>query len=137
MRRRVGVYLTRQTPGGLELLVFDCPQGCGLEPPGGGIDGDETPAQAAVREVAEETGIAGVRVVRELGEHPGLTDAGGPQLTIWVHAELVGEAPQAWEHVVAGSGDDAGVVHRLSWVGLPLDVQIAAGHDALLQALLA
>lgn len=26
-------------------------------PPGGGIEGDETPAQAAVREVAEETGI--------------------------------------------------------------------------------
>ncbi len=36
------------------------------ELPGGGIEGDETPAEAVVREVYEETGVH-VRVVRELG----------------------------------------------------------------------
>jgi 8-oxo-dGTP pyrophosphatase MutT (NUDIX family) len=38
-----------------------------LQVPGGGIAPGESPEEAVVREVAEETGLTNVRVVRYLG----------------------------------------------------------------------
>jgi 8-oxo-dGTP pyrophosphatase MutT (NUDIX family) len=32
--------------------------------PGGHVEADETPAEAAVREVSEETGLAGIRLIQ-------------------------------------------------------------------------
>jgi 8-oxo-dGTP diphosphatase len=37
--------------------------------PGGGVEAGETPAEAVIRELAEETGLAGV-VVRQVSESP-------------------------------------------------------------------
>src|SRR4029453_7448445 len=69
-RPRVVVYVTREEPltGADQLLVFDLP----AEPafssvvPGGRRERGETAAEAAVRELREETGLE-VEVVRELG----------------------------------------------------------------------
>jgi 8-oxo-dGTP pyrophosphatase MutT (NUDIX family) len=134
MRQRVGVLLTRTRAGVRELLVLDCPQGCGLEPPGGGIEPGESPEAAALREVAEETGLHEIAVLGRLGESE-ILDAGTPVRTLWVHAELHGDAPDAWDHVVEGDGGDAGLVHPLRWLPLPLAEPLAPGHDAMLAAL--
>jgi 8-oxo-dGTP pyrophosphatase MutT (NUDIX family) len=134
MRTRVGVLLTRTRAGARELLVFDCPQGCGLEPPGGGIEPGETPEAAAVREVAEETGLQAIVVRHRLGESDVL-DGDVAVRTVWLHAELHGDAPDAWDHVVQGSGGDAGFLHPLRWLPLPLTEALAPGHDALVAAL--
>jgi 8-oxo-dGTP pyrophosphatase MutT (NUDIX family) len=134
MRTRVGVLLTRTRAGTRELLVFDCPQGCGLEPPGGGIERGESPDAAAVREVAEETGLHEIAVLARLGESDVL-DGDTPVRTVWLHAELRGDAPDAWDHVVQGDGGDAGWVHPLRWLPLPLAEPLAPGHDALLASL--
>lgn len=40
----------------------------GWQMPQGGIDGDETPRQAALRELEEETGIAKAEILREMDE---------------------------------------------------------------------
>jgi putative (di)nucleoside polyphosphate hydrolase len=40
----------------------------GWQMPQGGIDGDETPAQAALRELKEETGTDNARILREMDE---------------------------------------------------------------------
>jgi 8-oxo-dGTP pyrophosphatase MutT (NUDIX family) len=136
MRRRVEAYLTRTgLDGGCELLVFDCPVGCGLECPGGGIDDNEEPAVAVLREIHEETGLTDVRVIRELGATAGDFGGEAPEPTVWFHVVLTGGAPDAWEHVVHGGGGDDGFVHPLRWEPLPLQVALAAGHDALLHLL--
>ena len=133
MRRRVEAYLTRTLADGRRaLLVFDCPVGCGLECPGGGIDDGEEPAVAILREIHEETGLTAVRIVAELGATAGEFGPGEPEPTTWFHAELVGDAPDAWTHVVHGGGGDEGFVHPLRWEPLPLVVALAPGHDVLL-----
>ncbi|MGH7504064.1 MAG: NUDIX hydrolase [Longimicrobiales bacterium] len=59
-----GVVFRRSDNGPLFLLIRDPYQNWGL--PKGHIEGDETPEQAALREVAEETGLDALIVVCEL-----------------------------------------------------------------------
>ncbi|WP_406325838.1 NUDIX hydrolase [Streptomyces sp. NBC_01617] len=75
--------------------------------PGGGIEGDETPEQAAVRETSEEVGLE-VKAVRVLGDrvHPNT----GVHMT-YVACELisgtaiVGDAEEIAEVAWVGHGD--------------------------------
>jgi 8-oxo-dGTP pyrophosphatase MutT (NUDIX family) len=69
-RPSVVTYVTREQPKTAvdELLVFDVVDDPARKAmvPGGRLDAGETPEEAAVREVLEETGIE-VRLVRDLG----------------------------------------------------------------------
>jgi 8-oxo-dGTP pyrophosphatase MutT (NUDIX family) len=119
-RRRVAVAVTRPGPRGPELLVFDQrdePQ-AGTQLPGGGIEPGEPAEDAAVREVAEETGIAGVVVHRRLGEHTPVMPDGSLQHTVVVHATTTDGSEEGWEHVVGGHGDDRGFVYLCRFVPL-------------------
>ena len=63
----VGVMLFN--PGGLVFVGKRIDQTVeGWQMPQGGIDGDETPRQAAFRELEEETGIAKAEYLREMDE---------------------------------------------------------------------
>ncbi|MGH7475176.1 MAG: NUDIX hydrolase [Longimicrobiales bacterium] len=60
-----GGVVYRATPDGARFLLIRDPYGnWGL--PKGHVEADETPADTAVREVAEETGLGGVHVRAEL-----------------------------------------------------------------------
>jgi 8-oxo-dGTP diphosphatase len=115
-RRRVVAYITRVRDGQTELLVFEDPKHphIGIQVPAGRLDADEELEASLLREIAEETGLERVRVVRELAgfeEHyPSRYENHGFQLV------LEGDAPDEWEHVVYGDGDDAGLVFRFRWV---------------------
>ena len=109
MRDRPGVivYVTRAAPFEWELLLFDVVGEPGYEAivPGGGIEPGETPEDAGVREVLEETGLE-VRILRELGVDEG---------THFFQAMPVGPADDEWF-----LGDDE---VRCYWA--PLDGEVA------------
>ena len=64
--RSAGGVVVRRIDGAIHALLIRDPYGkWGL--PKGHLEGDETPLDAALREVSEETGLDGLRVGPELG----------------------------------------------------------------------
>jgi 8-oxo-dGTP pyrophosphatase MutT (NUDIX family) len=63
---KVTAFVTREKEHGRELLVFRHPT-AGVQLPAGTIEPGETPEQAVLRELGEETGINQVEIVRSLG----------------------------------------------------------------------
>jgi 8-oxo-dGTP pyrophosphatase MutT (NUDIX family) len=114
-RKRVVAYVTR----GRELLVFDH-EGT-THVPAGRIDAHESLEEGLVREVEEETGVTGIRVVRELAGPAEVEQYHGTlgNESHALHAVTDAETPAAWDHTVTGSGMDAQFVFRCRWV--PLD----------------
>ena len=130
-RGRVLAYVTREREGRTELLVFDQlgDPAAGTQVPAGRLDHGESLEEGLRRELHEEAGLERVRIVREL-----------PVLGDWVvgseydnHAYEVRvegeEPPDAWEHVVLGDGDDAGMVFLYRWVAVEPGVDLWRGLD--------
>jgi ADP-ribose pyrophosphatase YjhB (NUDIX family) len=64
---KVTAFVTRHRPaGGRDLLVMQHPT-AGVQVPAGTVEENEPIADAVVREIAEETGLVNVRLVRRLG----------------------------------------------------------------------
>ncbi|MBF6991858.1 MULTISPECIES: NUDIX hydrolase [Cupriavidus] len=97
----------RRTPNGLEILAFEHPLS-GLQIIKGKIEPGEPPADAAVRELREESGIAGV-VTADLG----LWESGHEEQIWSLHlCEPSQPLPDTWEHLTA---DDDGHVFKFFW----------------------
>ncbi|WNF30770.1 NUDIX domain-containing protein [Streptomyces sp. C11-1] len=133
-RIRVAAYVIRRHPFPA-LLVFDhadFPE-AGTQVPAGGVGPGEVPEQAVLREVAEETGLAGARVVRRIAvdgrAHP---VTGQPRLTTFLLLDAPADGPSAWEHRVRGEGDDAGMRFACRFVPLPLPRPLTDSQDAWL-----
>ena len=111
---RVVAYVTR----GRELLVFDHRDlpSAGTQEPAGRLDPGEALEDGLARELDEEVGIR-PRVVRELGQ---VTRRQGDGKVYESHYfQLESDDPRdAWEHVVRGTGDDAGLVFLCRFVPL-------------------
>ena len=121
-RQRVACYVTRRRNGRLELLVFDhADDDAGTQVPAGGIDPGESYAEAAIREVLEETGVTGVEVVGRLGESDRPDpESGEARLTTYVHLRALDRSPARWTHVVTGDGEDAAMRFDCRWEPLPV-----------------
>jgi 8-oxo-dGTP pyrophosphatase MutT (NUDIX family) len=123
-RRRVVAYVTRVRDGRTELLVFEDPEHpyLGVQVPAGRLDPDEELEAGLLRELAEEAGLTNARIVREL---PGFEDHYPSRYeNHGFHVILEEEAPDEWEHVVRGTGDDAGLAFRHRWVPLEPDPRL-------------
>ncbi len=121
--RKVFAYVIRITDGASELLVLESLDEPGFEVPKGEVEDGETLAQAVERELLEEVGITGARVVRELG-----TAAWQDERQHFLLVEAPSGLPRTFEHTVTGSGIDAGFRYRFRW--LPADREL---HDRLVQ----
>ncbi len=108
LRQRVVVYVEREG----ELLVFDHRdhRDAGTQVPAGGVLDGEGLVDAAVREVREETGLELDARPVLLGTHEHLDGLGRGSLSHYFRVDAPHGVPRSWEHVVAGEGDDAGLV---------------------------
>ncbi|MFF0506600.1 NUDIX domain-containing protein [Streptomyces fimicarius] len=130
-RARVAAYVIRRHPSPA-LLVFDqldFPE-AGTQVPAGGIAPGEDPERAVLREVAEETGLTGARVVRRIAvdrrAHP---ETEQPRLTTFLLLHASPDGPSAWEHRVGGDGGDAGMRFACRFAPLPLERPLADAQD--------
>jgi 8-oxo-dGTP pyrophosphatase MutT (NUDIX family) len=141
VRRRVACYVTRAGDHGAELLVFDHAaddpeRPSGTQVPAGGMLPFEGIEDAAAREVAEETGLAGLRFRAQLGGvEARLGEPGGPTVTTYVHLAAPSDGASEWAHTVTGDGEDAGMSFRCRWARLPLDFELAGGQGVYLDRL--
>ena len=137
MRKRVIAYVTRERGGRKELLVFDHRDhpNAGTQVPAGRLDEGENLDEGLRRELQEEAGLERVRIVRELA----LPDELGHGVGYENHAFEVhaGEdVPDAYEHVVFGDGDDAGLVFLYRWEPVREDLKLFTRRDPVLAQLL-
>ena len=122
-RRKAFAYVTRITDGAPELLVLESLDEPGFEVPKGEAEDGETLARAVERELSEEAGIAGARVVGELGA----ADWQDERQHFFL-VEAPPGLPRTFGHIVTGDGIDAGFRYRFRW--LPIDRGL---HDRLVQ----
>ena len=75
--------------------------------PKGHLDGEETPEQAARREVAEETGVDG-ELLEQLGDVEYATSAGAARSTRWSASSCSATARATWPTTITRSRRRAG-----------------------------
>jgi ADP-ribose pyrophosphatase YjhB (NUDIX family) len=135
VRRRVVAYVTRERAGRTELLTIEAeryPEE-GLQAPAGRIDHWETLEEGLLRELAEETGVTSVRVIRELPDFECTYETYYENHAFHLVADE--ETPQAWKHHIRGEGVDAGLVHLCRWVPLRRELELWNEGDPMLRHL--
>ena len=128
VNEKVLAYITRGRGEAAELLVFEHRDHAeaGLQVPAGGVEKWEPIEAALAREIEEETGLAGCRVVGRLVV---IEDVGRTIRRHVYHVRAPADAVDAWEHVVTGGAGDHGLVFRYRWVPLAAVPPLAGGQD--------
>ena len=124
-REKVLAYITRRPD---ELLVFEhtaeYPE-AGIQVPAGGVDAAETPEQAVLREVYEETGLR-LSHALDLGSQLWTTFAPSRiRHFYWLTAPQ--DTPDTWSHVVSDGQDDKGMTFLFRFAPLS-DPQLIPGY---------
>lgn len=122
VKHKAAACLVRTGARGPELLVFRHPL-AGIQIPEGSIEPEEQAADAAVRELAEESGVRGARVLRQIGQHEiarDESDAEHVACEVW-HTFLLAAReglPDRWSHRASGSEAEARLVFEFFWLSI-------------------
>lgn len=126
-------YVTRDDA---ELLVFRGPGHDGLQIPKGTVEQGETPREAVVREVIEESGVATFQGLEHLVTDVWERYESPPKRYVrsFYHVP-VHEPRDAWTHTVTGSGEERGAEFEFFWVDVPTARDFALDLDDYLYTL--
>lgn len=132
---KVLAYIVRKRGGAAELLVHthcDFPE-AGIQVPAGTIDDGESPEQALLREIAEESGLAELDVVRKIGvfDHYAAHSGQYHRRNVF-ELSPKDEIPEQWDHVVTSGEADAGLVLRYFWIDVARASELAGSQGAYL-----
>jgi ADP-ribose pyrophosphatase YjhB (NUDIX family) len=143
-KQKVLVYITQNH----RLLVFEHPFSpeAGIQVPGGTVEPDEKPEDAALREAREETGLTSLTLVAFLGfQRRDMSDFGIAEIhhRYFFHVVCQQDTPATWDHGEKYPSDEPGEhpvfrhVFRFYWVDLPDGVPPLIGdHDFMLPSLI-
>jgi 8-oxo-dGTP pyrophosphatase MutT (NUDIX family) len=133
--RKAFGYVTRRRDGMTEALVFRHwhPE-AGIQVPKGSVEPGESLAEAALREVREETGLADLVLVGEVAADTWVWD-GVFYERHFFHLRAT-STPDAWEHTVTGMGEDRGMKFSYFWIRRPDEVELVANHGDYLHLVL-
>ncbi len=118
-RERVYAYVT----GPRGLLILEHPQHpeAGLQVPGGTMEGGENPEHAVLREVREETGLTGIKIISCLGNTSfDMREYGHNEIqhAWYFHLECTQTSSDSW-HFYETHVDGEPILFRLYWSALP------------------
>ncbi len=138
-RHRAYAYITHAQ----RLLLFTHPRSpeAGIQVPAGSVEEGEDPADAALREAFEETGLSGLKLVRFLAQDTrDMRDCGSDELQYrwFYHLRCETTPPETWSH--GEFAKDGSVIYPFDffWAGLPDDMpKLVANYDDMLPQLLA
>jgi 8-oxo-dGTP pyrophosphatase MutT (NUDIX family) len=114
--------VVRQNGAAAELLVFRHPL-AGVQLPKGTVEPGETPAEAVLRELEEESGLRLAVEPRPLGQWRRVLDGRFGELAtgdvhLWhLFALAAPEAlPERWSHTASGSPEEEGLSFAFHWL---------------------
>ena len=140
IKHKVFAYITH----GERLLVFTHPHApeAGIQVPAGTLRDDESPEAGVMREAVEETGLAGLRLVRYLGEqYLDRSPMGRDEIhhRRFYHLRCEGDPPETWTHYENDPSDGSGGPHLFAffWARLPDQVpELIVDHGKMLPKLI-
>jgi 8-oxo-dGTP diphosphatase len=140
VKRKVIAYVTH----GQRLLVFrhrDFPE-AGIQAPAGTLEEGEAPAEGALREGWEETGLERLRLAEFLGEDMrDMAEWGLDQVhhRHFFHLTCGDEPPEAWQHneETPSDGSPGPIVLEFHWAPLPAGApELSGGQGEMLPRLM-
>ncbi|MFD1513360.1 NUDIX hydrolase [Halomarina rubra] len=126
-------YITREDGA---LLVFRSAEDDRLQVPKGTIEAGESPSNAVLREIEEESGLAAVGDTTHLATDVWNRRDSPPKRYVrhFFHT-TVHEPRERWTHVVTGEGAERGMAFEYSWLDLPAAAEFALELDDYLHLL--
>lgn len=133
MKRKVFVYVTLKEDGIDYLLAFESLDEPGYEVPKGSVEPDEGLVEAVRREVYEESGVAQLDIIKELG----IATWQDEQQHFFLARTQVPKLDE-FEHQVTGNDFDEGFRYRFKWLAIDSSLEkcLVQGCDRFIRDLI-
>ncbi|MFJ7666227.1 NUDIX domain-containing protein [Lysinibacillus sp. NPDC097195] len=120
-------YITRQYEGRRQVLVFEQnTAGAGIQIPKGTVEEGETPLEAVMREMEEETGLTNLCVQGLIAQDYAEHYSGALQKRYFYHLTSI-DLRHTWQHKPTGV-NEANLLFTLYWMDEEQIVKLAPGH---------
>lgn len=128
-------YITREWEGRIQVLVFEQNTlGAGIQIPKGTVEDGETPLEAVLREMVEETGLTNLKVKGLIAQDYAEHYSGAIHKRYFYHL-LSNESRPTWQHNPTGL-NEGNLRFTFYWIEENDNVVLAKGHGDYLYRVL-